>query len=44
MTGALQLGNQGDALTLTDPTDAPIDQVSYKANQVKQGHTIAFGR
>ena len=44
MSVAVPLGNQGDSLTLTDPTGAPIDQVSYTANQIKRGRTIAFGR
>jgi endonuclease YncB( thermonuclease family) len=43
-SGAVQLGNKGDSLTLVDPTGASIDQVSYKANQVREGRTIAFGR
>jgi endonuclease YncB( thermonuclease family) len=44
MVGAVQLGNRGDALTLTDPTGTLIDQVSYIADQVKPGRTVAFGR
>jgi endonuclease YncB( thermonuclease family) len=44
LSGAVQLGNHGDSLTLTDATGAPIDHVSYKANQVKRGRTIVFGR
>jgi len=43
-TGAVQLGNRGDSLTLVDPAGVSIDQVSYKATQVHQGRTIAFGR
>ena len=38
----IQLGNEGDTLTLIDPTGRPIDRVSYTAAQVKQGRTIAF--
>ncbi|MDF5755778.1 lamin tail domain-containing protein [Spongiactinospora sp. TRM90649] len=41
---AVQLGNTGDALTLTDPSGALVDQVSYKQDQVKAGRTICFGR
>ncbi len=41
---AVQLGNRGDTLLLADPTGTPIDQVTYNANQVKQGRTIVFGR
>jgi endonuclease YncB( thermonuclease family) len=43
-SGAVKLGNTGDSLTLADPNGTPIDQVTYKANQVHQGRTIAFGR
>jgi endonuclease YncB( thermonuclease family) len=43
-SGAVQLGNRGDSLTLVDPAGASIDQVSYKAAEVRQGRTIAFGR
>jgi Lamin Tail Domain len=42
--GALQLGNQGDTVVLVDPSGAWIDQVTYKANQVRAGRTICFGR
>jgi Lamin Tail Domain len=43
-SGALQLGNQGDTVVLVDPSGAWIDQVTYKANQVRPGRTICFGR
>jgi endonuclease YncB( thermonuclease family) len=42
--GALQLGNQGDTLVLVDGGGGSIDQVTYKANQVRSGRTICFGR
>jgi endonuclease YncB( thermonuclease family) len=42
--GALQLGNQGDTLVLVDGSGGSIDQVTYKANQVRSGRTICFGR
>ena len=38
----IQLGNEGDTLTLIDPTGRPIDRVSYTAAQVREGRTIAF--
>jgi endonuclease YncB( thermonuclease family) len=44
LSAAVPLGNQGDTLTLTNPAGTSIDQVSYKASQVKSGRTIAFGR
>jgi len=43
-SGALQLGNQGDTLVLVDPSGVSIDQVTYKADQVRAGRTIYFGR
>jgi endonuclease YncB( thermonuclease family) len=43
-SGALQLGNQGDAVVLVDPSGASIDQVTYKADRVRPGRTICFGR
>lgn len=43
-SGALQLGNQGDTLVLVDPSGASIDQVTYKADRVRPGRTICFGR
>jgi phosphatidylserine decarboxylase len=43
-SGALQLGNQGDTLVLVDPSGASIDQVTYKADRVRAGRTICFGR
>jgi hypothetical protein len=43
-SGALQLGNQGDTVVLVDPSSASIDQVSYKADRVRPGRTICFGR
>jgi hypothetical protein len=42
--GALQLGNQGDTLVLVDGSGASIDQVAYKADRVRPGRTICFGR
>lgn len=42
--GALQLGNQGDTVVLVDGGGGSIDQVTYKANQVRSGRTICFGR
>ena len=42
--GALQLGNQCDTLVLVDPSGASIDQVTYKADRVRAGRTICFGR
>ena len=42
LTDGVQLGNQGDTLTLIDPTGRPIDRVSYTAAQVKPGRTIVF--
>ena len=43
-SGALQLGNQGDTVVLVDGSGGSIDQVTYKANQVRPGRTICFGR
>jgi hypothetical protein len=43
-SGALQLGNQGDTIVLVDPSGAWIDQVTYKADRVRPGRTICFGR
>jgi lamin tail-like protein len=42
--GALQLGNQGDTIILVDPSGGSIDQVTYKADRVRPGRTICFGR
>jgi hypothetical protein len=42
--GALQLGNQGDTLVLVDGSGGSIDQVTYKADRVRPGRTICFGR
>jgi hypothetical protein len=42
--GKLQLGNRGDALVLVDGNGSPVDQVSYKADLVRLGRTICFGR
>jgi len=42
--GALQLGNQGDTLVLVDPSGGSIDHVTYKADRVRPGRTICFGR
>ncbi|MEV8507047.1 lamin tail domain-containing protein [Actinoplanes sp. NPDC051475] len=38
------LGNTGGTVTLADALGSPIDRVSYRAGQVKEGRTIAFGR
>jgi phosphatidylserine decarboxylase len=43
-SGALQPGNQGDTVVLVDPSGASIDQVTYKADRVRPGRTICFGR
>jgi endonuclease YncB( thermonuclease family) len=42
--GALQLGNQGDTIILVDGSGGSIDQVTYKADRVRLGRTICFGR
>ncbi|WP_157251315.1 lamin tail domain-containing protein [Nonomuraea typhae] len=42
--GAVQLGNQGDTLILTDGSGVLIDQVAYKLDEVVSGRTIGFGR
>ncbi len=42
--GAVQLSNRGDALVLVDDAGTSIDQVSYKADKVRAGRTICFGR
>jgi endonuclease YncB( thermonuclease family) len=42
--GALQLGNQGDTIVLVDGSGGSIDQVTYKADRVRSGRTICFGR
>jgi hypothetical protein len=42
--GGLQLGNQGDTVVLVDPGGSTIDQVAYKADRVRPGRTISFGR
>ncbi|PRY21994.1 lamin tail domain-containing protein [Pseudosporangium ferrugineum] len=38
------LGNTGGTVTLADALGSPIDQVSYRAAQVKEGRTIVLGR
>jgi hypothetical protein len=40
----LQLGNQGDTIVLIDSGGGSIDQVTYKADKVREGQTICFGR
>lgn len=42
--GSVQLGNKGDTITLVDPAGSTVDQVEYKADKVRTGRTIAFGR
>jgi hypothetical protein len=44
LTGALQLGNQGDTIILLDSGGGPTDQVTYPASKVRPGRTICFGR
>ncbi|TMR18079.1 lamin tail domain-containing protein [Nonomuraea zeae] len=44
LDGRLQLGNAGDTIVLVDPQGMSIDRVTYKADQVKPGRTICFGR
>jgi phosphatidylserine decarboxylase len=41
---AIQLGNRGDAIILLDRSATTIDQVAYKADTVRAGRTICFGR
>jgi hypothetical protein len=41
---AVQLGNRGDAVILTDRNGQVIDRVAYTAGQVREGRTICFGR
>jgi endonuclease YncB( thermonuclease family) len=40
----LQLGNKGDTVVLVDLRGATVDQVTYKAERVRPGRTICFGR
>jgi hypothetical protein len=42
--GTIQLGNRGDAIILVDANGRSIDQVAYKADILRAGHTICFGR
>jgi endonuclease YncB( thermonuclease family) len=42
--GAVQLSNRGDALVLVDGGGTSIDHVAYKADKVRTGRTICFGR
>jgi Lamin Tail Domain len=44
LTGALKLGNTGDALVVIDDGGRTIDQVSYAQRDVRPGRTICFGR
>jgi endonuclease YncB( thermonuclease family) len=44
LDGGIQLGNSGDTIALLDPTGAAIDHVVYRADQVRPGRTICFGR
>ena len=44
LDGRLQLGNKGDTIILVDAQGASIDRVAYKADKVKSGRTICFGR
>ncbi|MFI5492320.1 lamin tail domain-containing protein [Actinoplanes sp. NPDC051859] len=42
--GTFALGNTGGTITLIDDRGVPVDEVRYRAGQVKRGRTIAFGR
>ncbi|MFI6734801.1 lamin tail domain-containing protein [Nonomuraea sp. NPDC050451] len=44
LDGGLRLDNGGDTIVLVDPKGSSIDQVTYQANRVMAGRTIAFGR
>jgi len=44
LDGAIHLGNNGDAVVLVDRSGGLIDQVVYKADRVRAGRTICFGR
>ncbi|TQS45967.1 lamin tail domain-containing protein [Cryptosporangium phraense] len=44
LSGALQLGNSGDTITLMAAKGTIVDQVTYKADQVRPGRTVFFGR
>lgn len=41
---AVNLGNRGGTLNLTDPSGQTVDHVTYTEAQVKTGRTIVFGR
>ena len=43
-SSATALGNQGDRIMLVDAGGAMIDQTDYRADQVRPGRTICFGR
>lgn len=43
-SSAIPLGNRGDTLVLVNAAGATIDQVGYKADEVRAGRTICFGR
>ncbi|MFI5956237.1 lamin tail domain-containing protein [Cryptosporangium sp. NPDC051539] len=44
LSGALSLGNAGDTITLIEAKGTLVDQVTYKADRVKPGRTVYFGR
>jgi hypothetical protein len=44
LTAAVQLGNGGDTIRLSDAAGRVVDEVSYKREQAREGRTIAFGR
>jgi hypothetical protein len=43
-SAATALGNRGDRILVVDPAGTTIDQTAYRANQVRPGRTICFGR
>lgn len=44
LDGGARLGNRGDAIVLVNPAGRTVDHVAYRADQVRRGRTICFGR